>query len=124
MAEVIDPIQVMVFSTRLALVSKLSYSHDCLWCRDPREKEAYAQNKWLSYQKQNSKAYNKNVRPRTLFVGDLVLKAVGRVQKDLSALKFVLEWEGPYVIPESFDSGYFLISAWFKDLLVPINLNG
>lgn len=35
-----------------------------------------------------SKAFNNHIKPWTLLIGDLVLKAAGHVLKGLSALKF------------------------------------
>lgn len=45
------------------------------------------ENNWLSYHKQISKAYNKQVKPCSLFVGDLVLKETWYIQKSLKCLK-------------------------------------
>lgn len=79
-------VEVMVQSTRLALAGKLADAHDCINDIQAFEKRRHnAEKRWVSYQKQILKAYNKRVRPRTFFVGDLVLKAVGHVQKGLTA---------------------------------------
>lgn len=65
--------------------------------------------------------YNKRVRPCTLFVCDLVLKAAGHVQKRLNTPKCTPKWKGPYVIGKAYDNGYFWISRPnFNDLLAPI----
>lgn len=42
-----------------------------------------------------SRAYNKRAMPQALKEGDLVLKAIGHVQKGLNASKFAPKLEGP-----------------------------
>lgn len=61
-------------------------------------------------QKQNSRAYNKKVTPRTLKVGELILQVAWHVQKGLVASKFTPKLEGSYIVHEAYDSGYYLIS--------------
>lgn len=51
-------------------------------------------------------------------MGDLILKAIGHVQKGLSVLKFALPLEGAYVVQEAFDNGYFLISRSDSEYLL------
>lgn len=88
-------IEVMVPSARLALASKLSDSRDQIYDVEVlQERRHNTENKWLSYQKQISKAYNKKVRPRARYVGGLVLKVAGHVQKCLSVSNFSPKWEG------------------------------
>lgn len=41
---------------------------------------------WLSNQKKINKAYKVKVKPRPLYVGDLVLKMAGHAQKRINAL--------------------------------------
>lgn len=82
------PIEVMVPSARLALTRKLVDLHDRI--RDSEaldERRHNAENRWLSYQKQISKAYKKRVRPRTFSVGDLVLTVVKHVLKTIKRLE-------------------------------------
>lgn len=75
-------IEMMVPLARLVLVSKLSDSHNRSWDVEALEKRRHiAENKWLSYEKQTNKAYNMQVRPRILCLGDLVLKAAGPFKK-------------------------------------------
>lgn len=57
----------------LALASKLLDSHDCISNIGALDEMHEAENKWLFYQKQINKAYNKRVKTRTLTVGDLIL---------------------------------------------------
>lgn len=69
-AEATIPVEVMVPSASLALMSKLSNSYNRIYDVEvPEEIRQYTENKWFSYQKHISKAYNKQIRPRTLFCG-------------------------------------------------------
>lgn len=123
-AEAIVPIEVMVPSASSVTKSKIIDSHNHLYDVEvPEQIRHNAENKWLSYQKYISKAYNKWVRPRTLFCGWLSVKNSWTSQKCLSS-KFAPKWEGPYVIRETFASDYYLIS-WpnSKDFLAPLMQN-
>lgn len=81
-AEAMVHIEVIVPSARLAFSSELSHSHGCIYVLEALEEKRYnTEDKWLSYQKQISKVYNKRVRPKTLNVGDLILKATRHVKK-------------------------------------------
>lgn len=71
-------IEVIVPSACLAHASKLLDSLNCIYGLEVlEERRDSAENKWLSYQKQISKTYNKRVRSWSLYVGDSVLKAAG-----------------------------------------------
>lgn len=39
------------------------------------------------------KAYNKKVKPQTLCVGDLLVKTIAYIQKELNAYKIASNWE-------------------------------
>lgn len=109
--EAVVPIEILEPSARLTLASKIN---------DPRERihdveaiderRSKAEQKWSTYQERISRAYNKRVKIRPIKVGDLVLKAAGHIQKGTNVSKFSPKWEGPYVVREAYDSGYFLIS--------------
>lgn len=84
------------FSARLALVSKMILTTASMMQKpSKREDGIQKKKKWLSYQNQISRAYDKKVRPRILEAGDLALKVAGHVQKVLSASKFAPNCEGP-----------------------------
>lgn len=71
---------------------------------------------------EKNKHNNKWVKLRTLKVGDLVLGAASHIQKGMNASKFALKWQGPYIILEAYDSGYYFISPPnLKYYLTPIN---
>lgn len=101
----------MVSSSQLTLVSKIADSHDRINCVEALDKRRHnAKNRWLSYQKWISRAYNKEVRPWAFTIGDLVLEAAGHIQKGISASNFAAKWEGPDVVRKAYDNCYFLIS--------------
>ena len=69
-----------------------------------------------------AKAYGQEVHPRAFTKGQLVLKVVEHVKNVLRPSKFVPKWEGPYIIKEAHDSGYYYLTK--KDgtvLTEPIN---
>lgn len=122
-AEAVVPIEILVSSAQLALASKFDDLRERIHDVDAIEERRWkAEQKWLAYQKRISIAYNKRVKARPLKVSDLVLKATGHIQKGSSASKFSPKWEGPYIIREAYNSGYFLISRLdWEGYLAPIN---
>lgn len=108
-ADTMVSIEVMVPSARLVFASNLWDSHNHICDVEAlEERKQAAENKWLSYQIQISKPYNKRVKPWTVCIGDLVLKPVGHIKKCLSVSKFAPKCEGPYVICEAMIATIFL----------------
>uniref|UniRef100_A0A2N9EQI3 Uncharacterized protein n=1 Tax=Fagus sylvatica TaxID=28930 RepID=A0A2N9EQI3_FAGSY len=69
-------------------------------------------------------ARSKSGRPGRIFAkGQMVLRAVDHVRRGLpSPSKFAPNWEGPYLIREAYDSGYYKLSTADGTTLVdPIN---
>ena len=62
-----------------------------------------------SYQRRLANSYNKRVRPRIFQPGDLVLPKLFENTTDPMVGKFQPNWEGPYVITRSGESGYYAI---------------
>lgn len=122
-AEAVFPVEILEPSARLVLASKINDSRERIHDVEAiDERRSKAEQKWSAYQERISRAYNKRVKIRPIRVGDLVLKAAGHIQKGTNASKFSPKWEGPYVVREAYDSGYFLISR--PDLngyLAPMN---
>ena len=67
--------------------------------------------------------YNKATKSRVCVKGEMVLKAVDHIKRNLSApSKFSPSWEGPYLIREANASGYYrLATAEGEGLTEPIN---
>ena len=67
---------------------------------------AYNRTQW--YQSQMANAYNKATKSRVFVKGQMVLKAVDHIKRNLlSPSKFALSWEGPYLIREAIANGYY-----------------
>ena len=62
-----------------------------------------------SYQRRLENFYNKRVRPRMFQLGDLVLRRVFENTVDPAAGKFQPNWEGPYIVTRSRESGSYAI---------------
>ncbi|KAG5544106.1 hypothetical protein RHGRI_016751 [Rhododendron griersonianum] len=74
------------------------------------------------YQQRIARAYDALVRPRQFAEGDLVLKAAPHVMRGKSASKFAAKWEGPFVVKEANENGYYRLSEPDSDiLLAPVN---
>lgn len=95
---------------RLALSNRLSdpYHHIIMW-RPSRRGNATRKVSDFPI-KSIPQAYNKNVRFRTLCVGDLVLKTIGRIQKRLGASRSAPKWE-TLCHQRGYDSGSFLFPS-------------
>ena len=58
-----------------------------------------------------AKAYRQIVHPRTFIEGQLVLRAAEHVRKNVpKPSKFAPKWEGPYIIKEAHDNGYYYLA--------------
>ena len=70
-----------------------------------------------------AEAYGQTVHPRTFLEGQLVLRAAEHVRKNvLGPSKFAPKWEGPYIIREAHDSGYYYLAKEDGTTLMgPIN---
>ena len=62
------------------------------------EKRERARIKEETYKRSMVKSYNKKVKPRSLQVGDLVLRKVILATKVSKHGKLAAKWEGPYVV--------------------------
>lgn len=82
----------MVPSAQLALVSKVTDPRERIHDVEAvEEKGQKAVDQWFDLSKRISRAYNIQVKFPPLKVGDLVLKAVGHIQKGANASKFALK---------------------------------
>ena len=76
------------------------------------------------YRQQITNAYNKVMKARTFVNGQMVLKAVDHVRRNLSApFKFAPNWIGPYLIREANESGYYRLATADGEVLVEL-VNG
>ena len=70
-----------------------------------------------------AKAYEQAVHPRIFAKGQLVLRVVEHVRKNLPRpLKFTSKWEDPYVVKETYYSGYYYLTRMDGTFLAdPVN---
>ena len=58
-----------------------------------------------------AKAYAQTIHPRAFTEGQLVLRTIEHVRRNLlGPSKFAPKWEGPYIIREAHNSGYYYLS--------------
>ena len=70
-----------------------------------------------------TEAYGRMTKERVFAEGQLVLKVADYVKRGMAGpSKFASKWEGPLVIREAHQSGYFYLTQMDgKDLMDPIN---
>uniref|UniRef100_A0A2N9H4D7 RNA-directed DNA polymerase n=1 Tax=Fagus sylvatica TaxID=28930 RepID=A0A2N9H4D7_FAGSY len=87
------------------------------------EARELAQVRSLRYHQKLADAYEKTLQTRIFAKGQMVLRTVDHVRRGLpSPSKFAPNWEGPYLIREAYDSGYYKLSTADGTTLVdPIN---
>uniref|UniRef100_A0A2N9HSJ2 Integrase catalytic domain-containing protein n=1 Tax=Fagus sylvatica TaxID=28930 RepID=A0A2N9HSJ2_FAGSY len=88
-----------------------------------KKQESWLQVRSLRYHQKLADAYEKTLQTRIFAKGQMVLKTVDHVRRGLpSPSKFAPNWEGPYLIREAYDSGYYKLSTADGTTLVdPIN---
>ncbi|XP_074299305.1 uncharacterized protein LOC141630371 [Silene latifolia] len=75
-----------------------------------------------SYRQTVARSYNKNVKVRTLRVGDLVLRKVFQNTKNQQAGKFAYNWEGPYQVENVVGNGAYRLMT-LEGQMVPRSWN-
>ena len=77
----------------------------------------------LQYHQKLASAYERTLQTRIFAKSQMVLRTVDQVRRGLpSPSKFAPNWEGPYLIREAYDSGYYkLATAVGTTLVDPIN---
>jgi ribonuclease HI len=127
--DVISPPELLVPSPRILQGTELEA--DVEMCAEARvadlesldEARELALARGLRYHQKLANAYGKTVRTRIFSQGQMVLKTADHVRRGLpSPSKFTPNWEGPYVIREAHDSGYYRLSKADGTILAdPIN---
>ena len=122
------PIEVEIQSLRVLVETKV-LEEDWVKARYEQlalidEKRAKAQYHTQGYQKRIAKAFNKNVKPRNLKEGDLVLKVLrGKKKIDLRG-KMKPRWSGPFIIKKIMSGGATRITDLDgEEMLRPINMD-
>uniref|UniRef100_A0A2N9HR17 Integrase catalytic domain-containing protein n=1 Tax=Fagus sylvatica TaxID=28930 RepID=A0A2N9HR17_FAGSY len=127
--DAISPTELLVPSPRILHGMDLEADADI--CAEARaadlegleEARELAQVRSLRYHQKLADAYEKTLQTRIFAKGQMVLRAVDHVRRGLpSPSKFAPNWEGPYLIREAYDSGYYKLSTADGTTLVdPIN---
>lgn len=127
-SEAISPVEVAVPTARVHAVNDVEW--DAGSCADWRwidlegveEKRKEAGKNIALYHKRVAQAYNKTVKPRQFKEGDLVLRVAEHVRRQISGTsKFTPQWEGPFVVREAYQSGYYMLASHDGTLMSPIN---
>uniref|UniRef100_A0A2N9I8L2 RNA-directed DNA polymerase n=1 Tax=Fagus sylvatica TaxID=28930 RepID=A0A2N9I8L2_FAGSY len=127
--DVISPPELLVPSPRILQGTELKA--DVEMCAEARvadlegldEARELALARSLRYHQRLANAYGKTMHTRIFSQGQMVLKTADHVRRGLpSPSKFTPNWEGPYVIREAHDSGYYRLSKADGTILAdPIN---
>ncbi|XP_021827276.1 uncharacterized protein LOC110767920 [Prunus avium] len=128
-SDAISPVEIAVPTARVLAVNDLEW--DAESCSNWRwmdlealeEKRAVAEKKMAFYHKTVAQAYNRTVKSQSFKQGDLVLRVSEHVRRQVSGpSKFAPQWEGPFLIKEAYNSGYYcLVSVKEGTLTDPIN---
>ena len=88
------------------------------------KEEELAKRRSQRYQQRMTRAYAQVVQPRAFTKGQLVLRTVEHVRRNLPGpSKFAPKWEGPYIIREAHDSGYYYLTKEDGTILTKL-ING
>ena len=87
------------------------------------EKREKAQECSRKYRQKMTEAYDRMTKEGVFTEGQLVLKVADYVRRGMAGLsKFAPKWEGPLVIRETYQSGYYHLTQMDgRDLMDPIN---
>ncbi|XP_026410481.1 uncharacterized protein LOC113305680 [Papaver somniferum] len=75
------------------------------------------------YRQWTARYYNQKVKERVFSVNDVVMKIVPHVQRNEKAGKFAANWQGPYMISEAAESGYYYLKR-MNDSCIDNPING
>ena len=87
------------------------------------EKREKAQERSRKYRQKMTEAYSRMTKEGVFAEGQLVLKVADYVRRGMARpSKFAPKWEGPFVIREAHQSGYYRLTQMDgRDLMDPIN---
>ncbi|XP_026436558.1 uncharacterized protein K02A2.6-like [Papaver somniferum] len=73
------------------------------------ERRAKAERFADKYRQRTARYYSQKVKERTFCINDIVMKIAPHVQRNEKERKFAANWEGPYMISEAAESGYYYL---------------
>lgn len=86
------------------------------------ERKELARSQSQRYWQKMTKAYEQAVHSRIFNQGHLVLRVAKHVRRNIPGpSRFTPKWEGPYVVKEAHNSGYYLAMMDGTSLVDPIN---
>ncbi|KAK5840542.1 hypothetical protein PVK06_009444 [Gossypium arboreum] len=123
--EAVLPIKVEIPSLRVLMELKLEEAE---WVRARYDQLNLIEEKRLKaichghmYQKRMITAHDKKVRPREFHEGEIVLRKILPIQRDLRG-KWAPNWEGPYAVKKAFSGGALILTEMDgKELPNPVN---
>ena len=127
--ELMSPVEVMTPSLRVMQMREKEKEKGVFTaerCEDLEgldEKREEAQECSRRYRQRMAETYGRMTKERVFAKGQLMLKAADHVRRGMARpSKFSPKWEGPLVIREAHESGYYHLAQMdSKDLMDPIN---
>ena len=127
--EAISPVELVVPTPRIVLEESQEDTEDTNNERRLANLEGVEEERELAkrisqrYQQRMTRVYAQAVRPRAFTKGQLILRTAEHVRRNLPGpSKFAQKWEGPYIIREAHDSGYYYLTKEDGSVLIePIN---
>ena len=127
--EAINPVELVIPTPRVVLEESQEESKNTNNERRLADLEGVEEERELAkkrsqrYQQRMTRAYAQAVRPRMFTEGQLILKMVEHVRRNLPRpSKFTPKWEGPYIISAAHESGYYYLTKEDGTVLTePIN---
>ena len=125
----INPVELVIPTSRVVLEESQEENEDANNERRLADLEGVEEERELvkkrsqRYQQRMTRAYAQAVHPRTFTKGQLVLRMVEYVRRNLlGPSKFTPKWEGPYIIRTAHESGYYYLTKEDGTVLTePIN---
>ena len=123
--EAVLPVEVEIPSLRVLMETKLEEAE---WIRARFDQLNLIEEKRMTalchgqlYQQRLKRAFDKKVRPRQFKEGDLVLKAILPIHKDIRG-KWTPNYEGPYVVKKAFSGGALILATMDgEEFPLPVN---
>jgi transposase InsO family protein len=123
--EAVLPVEVEIPSLRVLIETKLEEAE---WVRSRFDQLNLIEEKRMTalchgqlYQQRLKRAFDKKVRPRQFREGDLVLKAILPIHKDVRG-KWTPNYEGPYIVKKTFSGGALILATMDgEEFPLPVN---
>ena len=115
--EVVSPAEIITPSLRVMQMQEKEKEEEVFAaerCEDLEgldEKKEKAQERNCRYKQKMTEAYDRMTKDRVFVEGQLVLKVADYVKRGMAGpSKFAPKWEGPFMIREAHQSGYYCLT--------------